>query len=209
MRWSTRVCSLPMTDAQPEAVAAWLQGHWGTENRLHRVRDMVTGADRHQLRTRNGPQVMATLRNLAISLIRLACGPGTAIASTTRSLSIPYLSMHPDGICKVSENRYSKCIYFSDINYQLAGADEKTAIFENWCDFLNYFDSSVDVQLSFINQGSHGEAKNAIEIPAKEDAFDAIRSEYQNSCARGFPAYRRDTGPSRSGGGRRRPPEGV
>ena len=93
--------------------------------------------------------------------------------------SIPYLSMHPDGICKVSENRYSKCIYFSDINYQLAGADEKTAIFENWCDFLNYFDSSVDVQLSFINQGSHGEAKNAIEIPAKEDAFDAIRSEYQ------------------------------
>ena len=87
LRWSTRVCSLPMTDAQPEAVAAWLQGHWGTENRLHRVRDMVTGADRHQLRTRNGPQVMATLRNLAISLIRLACGPGTAIASTTRSLS--------------------------------------------------------------------------------------------------------------------------
>ena len=93
--------------------------------------------------------------------------------------SIPFLSMHPDGICRVDKNRYSKCIYFSDINYQLAGADEKTAIFENWCDFLNYFDSSVDVQLSFINQGSHGEAKNAIEIPAKEDAFDAIRSEYQ------------------------------
>ena len=56
--------------------------------------------------------------------------------------SIPYLSMYPDGICKVTENRYSRCIAFSDINYQLAGADEKTAIFENWCDFLNYFDSS-------------------------------------------------------------------
>ena len=34
-RWSTRVCSLPMTDAQPEVVAAWIQGHWGIENRLH------------------------------------------------------------------------------------------------------------------------------------------------------------------------------
>ena len=65
LRWSTRVCSLPMTDAQPEVVAAWIQGHWGIENRLHWVRDVVFDEDRHQLRTRNGPQVMATLRNLA------------------------------------------------------------------------------------------------------------------------------------------------
>ena len=93
--------------------------------------------------------------------------------------SIPYLSMYPDGICKVTENRYSRCIAFSDINYQLAGADEKTAIFENWCDFLNYFDSSVDVQLSFINQGSRGEAKEAIEIPKRDDDFNFIRTEYQ------------------------------
>ena len=93
--------------------------------------------------------------------------------------SIPYLSMHPNGICRVTENRYSKCISFSDINYQLAGADDKTAIFENWCDFLNYFDSSVDVQLSFINQGSRGEAKTAIEIPMRDDGFQSIRSEYQ------------------------------
>ena len=81
------VCSLPMTDAQPEAIAAWIQGHWGIENRLHWVRDVIFDEDRHQLRTRNGPQVMATLRNLAISLIRLFHGTGTSIASTTRSLS--------------------------------------------------------------------------------------------------------------------------
>ena len=93
--------------------------------------------------------------------------------------SIPYLSMYPDGICKLTENRYSRCIAFSDINYQLAGSDEKTAIFENWCDFLNYFDSSVDVQLSFINQGSRGEAKEAIEIPKRDDDFNSIRTEYQ------------------------------
>ena len=81
------ICSLPMTDAQPEVVAAWIQGHWGIENRLHWVRDVVFDEDRHQLRTRNGPQVMATLRNLAISLIRLFHGTRTSIASTTRSLS--------------------------------------------------------------------------------------------------------------------------
>lgn len=85
-KWSTRVCSLPMTDAQPEAVAAWVRGHWGRENRLHWIRDVVFDEDRHQLSTRNGPETMASLRNLAISLIRLFLGPGVSIASTTRSL---------------------------------------------------------------------------------------------------------------------------
>ena len=87
VEWSTRVCSLSMPDAQPEQVAAWIQGHWGIENRLHWVRDVIFDEDRHQLRTANGPQVMAALRNLAISLIRLAHGAQAAIASTIRSLS--------------------------------------------------------------------------------------------------------------------------
>ena len=65
----------------------------------------------------------------------------------TAQQTIPYLAMYPDGICKVTEKRYSKCVVFEDINYQLAQADDKTAIFENWCDFLNYFDASVSVQL--------------------------------------------------------------
>ena len=81
------VCSLPMEQAQPEQVAAWVQGHWGIKNRLHWVRDVVFDEDRHQLRTRNGPEIMAILRNLAIGLIRLVHGPGAGIASTTRSLS--------------------------------------------------------------------------------------------------------------------------
>ena len=93
------------------------------------------------------------------------------------SLPIPYLAMYPDGICKVTEKRYSKCIVFEDINYQLAQADDKTAIFENWCDFLNYFDASVSVQLSFINQGTQREqAEKAISIPAQKDAFNSIRT---------------------------------
>ena len=47
---------------------------------------------------------------------------------------------------------FSKTIQFYDINYQLALNEDKTTIFENYCDFLNYFDSSISVQLSFINQ---------------------------------------------------------
>jgi predicted transposase YbfD/YdcC len=65
------ICSLAMTDAQPAAIAAWIQGHWGIENQLHWVRDVVFDEDRHQLRAGNGPQVMATLRNTAISVHRL------------------------------------------------------------------------------------------------------------------------------------------
>ncbi|WP_253274732.1 ISAs1 family transposase [Actinomyces sp. oral taxon 414] len=69
------ICSLPPTDAPPELVASWARGHWAIENRLHWIRDVVFDEDRHQLRTRNGPQIMAALRNLAISLIRLLHGP--------------------------------------------------------------------------------------------------------------------------------------
>ena len=97
----------------------------------------------------------------------------------TAQQTIPYMQMFPDGICHVSGKRYSKTVAFEDINYQLAQADDKTAIFENWCDFLNYFDASVQVQLSFINQGGRGsEAESTIHIPAQDDAFNSIRSEY-------------------------------
>ena len=48
---------------------------------------MVFDEDRHQLRTRNGPEIMAALRNLAINLIRLFLGPGVSIASTASPLS--------------------------------------------------------------------------------------------------------------------------
>ena len=68
---------------------------------------------------------------------------------------------------------------YDDINYQLAQADDKTAIFENWCDFLNYFDATVSVQLSFINRGTRsGGAKEVVAIPAQNDAFNSIRTEY-------------------------------
>lgn len=104
--------------------------------------------------------------------------------------TIPYVEICKDGICKVNSRLYTKTIRFSDINYQLAQNDDKTAIFENWCDFLNYFDSSIFVQLSFINQrASLNEFKKAINIPQQEDDFNDIRTEYsdmlQNQLVKG------------------------
>ena len=110
------------------------------------------------------------------AIIRHAKGDGK---THTAQQTIPYLQMYPDGICRVTDKKYSKSVAFEDINYQLAGSDDKTAIFENWCDFLNYFDASVSVQLSFINQGTQREeAEKAIDIPTQDDAFNSIRSEY-------------------------------
>jgi predicted transposase YbfD/YdcC len=66
------ITSLTVADAGAEQIAAWLRGHWTIENRLHWVRDVDYDEDRSQIRTGSGPQVMATLRNTAIGLLRLA-----------------------------------------------------------------------------------------------------------------------------------------
>ena len=105
--------------------------------------------------------------------------------------SIPYERMWPDGICKVADGRYTPRPFSSrDINYQLSQNEDKTAIFEGWCDFLNYFDSSIRFQLSFLNLAASQETfANSITIPAQGDDFDPIRVEYtqmlQNQLARG------------------------
>ena len=87
--------------------------------------------------------------------------------------------MWPDGICRVTDTLYTKTVQFQDINYQLAQNDDKTSIFEGWCDFLNYFDSSIRFQFSFLNLSSSRESfEQRIHIPPQGDAFDDVRSEY-------------------------------
>jgi predicted transposase YbfD/YdcC len=66
------ITSLDVHQARPAQLAAWIRGHWSIENRLHWVRDVTYDEDRSQIRTRTGPQVMAALRNTAISILRLA-----------------------------------------------------------------------------------------------------------------------------------------
>ena len=104
--------------------------------------------------------------------------------------SIPYERMWPDGICRVSDGHYTKTIQFQDINYQLSQNEDKTAIFEGWCDFLHYFDSSIQFELSFLNLAASEETfARAISIPLQGDDFDSIRVEYmtmlQNQLAKG------------------------
>ena len=104
--------------------------------------------------------------------------------------SIPYERMWPDGICRVADGHYTKTIQFQDINYQLSQNEDKTAIFEGWCDFLNYFDSSIQFQMSFLNLAASEETfAHAINIPLQGDDFDSIRVEYmtmlQNQLAKG------------------------
>lgn len=104
--------------------------------------------------------------------------------------SIPYEAMYPDGVCRVTARSFSKCIEFADINYQLAQADERTAIFEYLCDLYNYLDASIHVQLSFVNRKTDPEQfAHSFEIAPQGDDFDDIRAEYsgilQKQLARG------------------------
>ena len=99
--------------------------------------------------------------------------------------TIAYKEMARDGICRVKDKCYSKTIRFSDINYQLAQNEDKNAIFENWCDFLNYFDSSIHFQLSFINhKSSMKEFEKVVRIRPANDDFDEIRMEYAQMLKR-------------------------
>ena len=95
--------------------------------------------------------------------------------------TIPYKEMCRDGICVVNDHYFTKQVQFYDINYQLAQNEDKNQIFENYCDFLNYFDSSIRVQLSFLNQRADMEERQrSISIPDQEDAFNGIREEYSD-----------------------------
>jgi Type IV secretory pathway, VirB4 components len=104
---------------------------------------------------------------------------GTKKPPETAQQSIPFREMHRDGICRVDNKLYTKTVTFGDINYQLAQNEDKTQIFESYCDFLNYFDSTISVQLSFVNQyGNKVDFEKSIDIPDRQDDFNSIRREY-------------------------------
>ncbi len=97
----------------------------------------------------------------------------------TAQQSIPFQRMFTDGICRVTDNYYTKTIQFQDINYQLAQQEDKTAIFDEWCGFLNFFDSSIKFELSFMNMGTDEENfEKSIRIPFADDNFNSVRVEY-------------------------------
>lgn len=95
--------------------------------------------------------------------------------------SLAYQEMFKDGICRVDDRHYTKSIAFGDINYQLAQNEDKTAAFEYWCDFYNYFDSSISLQITCMSQYANvTEMTEAIDIPDAGDEFDPVRREYSS-----------------------------
>lgn len=85
------ITDLPPDEADAAMLGRLVREHWGIETRLHWVRDMVYDEDRSQVRTENGPRVMATLRNTAISVLRRVGVPNIQRA-------VNYLHRHPERV---------------------------------------------------------------------------------------------------------------
>lgn len=102
--------------------------------------------------------------------------------SKAKSLSaqqtIPYLVIHPDGVCQLPGGIYTKTVEYEDINYSVASTEDQTAIFGGWSSFLNYFDCSLPFQLSFVNRRSRSISRYKVNIPAQEDDYSSIRGEF-------------------------------
>ena len=104
---------------------------------------------------------------------------GTKKPPATVQDTIPYKEIFKDGICQVTDKHYNKTITFGDINYQLARNEDKDQIFNAYCEFLNYFDSTIKVQLSFVNKyGNAKDFERSIQIPDQDDDFNSVRREY-------------------------------
>lgn len=108
----------------------------------------------------------------------------------TTQNSIPYKEIYKDGICRVTKDFFCKQIEFFDINYQLSNESDKNIIFEKYCDFLNYFDETVSVQLLFLNQKVDiKELEKIINIKNKNDNLSDVRKEFcemlRNNLKRG------------------------
>ena len=97
----------------------------------------------------------------------------------TAQQSIPMQRMFEDGTCRVKNGYYTRTVEFQDVNYQLALPEDRTAIYEEWCSFLNFFDSSIHFELSFVNTATDStEFEKSIRIPFQKDGFDDVRAEY-------------------------------
>ena len=94
--------------------------------------------------------------------------------------TIPYKRMLKDGICQIEKNKFNKTIGFLDINYRLMEEADQESIFSEFSSFLNFFDSSVKLEFSYINSiGENEEISKLIDIKENIDNFNEIRNEYR------------------------------
>lgn len=105
-------------------------------------------------------------------------GRGKPRGPQSAQQTIPYREMFRDGICKVREGFYTKTLSYEDINYAVASSEAQSAIFDGYCAFLNYFDSVLPFQMSFIKHRSRPENLYSVNIPLQDDACNSIRGEF-------------------------------
>ena len=98
--------------------------------------------------------------------------------------TIPYVAMYPDGVCQLPGGLFTKTVEYEDINYSVASSEDQSAIFSGWSAFLNYFDSALPFQLSFVNRRAHSASRYKVNIPAQQDAYDSIRGEFVSMLKR-------------------------
>ncbi len=100
----------------------------------------------------------------------------------TAQETIPYQQMYPDGICRVTDNYYTKALLFLDINYELARDDDKENIIDGWSDILNACDSSLHYQLHYVNVAAmDGERDQpTIRLADPDDGYNSLRHEYDS-----------------------------
>ena len=150
---------------------------------MFKILEKLTAKNKKQDNIRMPSHLSAAEQKQVQTVIDRARGDSTVPHSAQDS--IPFQRMFPDGICRVTDNYYTKTIQFQDINYQLAQQEDQTAIFEEWCSFLNFFDFSIRFELSFMNMATDASNfEKMVRIPYQKDHFNPVRTEYSTMLRR-------------------------
>ena len=150
---------------------------------MFKILEKLTAKNKKQDDIRMPSHLSAAEQKQVQTVIDRARGDSTVPHSAQDS--IPFQRLFPDGICRVTDNYYTKTIQFQDINYQLAQQEDQTAIFEEWCSFLNFFDSSIRFELSFMNMATDASNfEKMVRIPYQKDHFNPVRTEYSTMLRR-------------------------
>lgn len=99
---------------------------------------------------------------------------------TTAQKTIAYEMMYEDGICKVKGNFYNKMLEFTDINYDLLEVEDRMGVLEDYSDFINFFDPSIDFNMLLFNRKiNEKQLMDQFTIPSQGDFADDLRAELE------------------------------
>lgn len=100
----------------------------------------------------------------------------------TSQKTIPIVNIFDDGILEMREGFFSKTLQFLDINYNAAKEEEQLDMFTKYCNLLNYFNSSINIQITINNkQINKNEFEKKMLMPYKDDTLDQYRKELNDN----------------------------